>query len=89
MKLTCGSLLLRIFKLSLQVEYFLRIIAERLPIKAIPVSQEDIEQIRIGEKKLEEANTNEYTLKYIYQNKMMGSREWMRDGDKKYFGRYQ
>lgn len=82
-----------IFEVSGKCEYaevydMLRIIAERLPFKAIPVSQTIMEKMAADEKWKEENNQNKYTLKYLIQNNMGGCHRHISKYDHKWYGKY-
>ncbi|XP_041976950.1 39S ribosomal protein L16, mitochondrial [Aricia agestis] len=82
-----------IFEVGGKCEYaevydMLRIVAERLPFKAEPVSQEIMEKKAKEEKWREENNKNKYTLKYIIQNNMGGSHRHISPFDHKWYGKY-
>lgn len=66
----------------------LRIISERLPFKAEPVSQEIMEKKAADEKWREENNQNKYTLKYIMQNNMGGCHRYLSRYDHRWHGKY-
>lgn len=66
----------------------LRIVAERLPFKAEPVSQEIMERKAAQEKWKEENNQNEYTMKYIIQNNMGGCHKMLSPFDHRWYGKY-
>ncbi|CAG9585601.1 unnamed protein product [Danaus chrysippus] len=70
------------------VHDMLRIIAERLPFKAEPISQELLEKKAASEKWCEENNTNKFTLKYIIQNNMGGCHRFISKYDHKWYGKY-
>ncbi|XP_028040957.1 39S ribosomal protein L16, mitochondrial [Bombyx mandarina] len=71
-----------------EVHDMLRIISERLPFKAEPVSEEILEQKAAEEKWLEENNKNEYTMKYIIQNNMGGCHKMLSPFDHKWYTKY-
>ncbi|CAG9585600.1 unnamed protein product [Danaus chrysippus] len=82
-----------IFEIGGKCEYaevhdMLRIIAERLPFKAEPISQELLEKKAASEKWCEENNTNKFTLKYIIQNNMGGCHRFISKYDHKWYGKY-
>ncbi|XP_045784789.1 39S ribosomal protein L16, mitochondrial [Maniola jurtina] len=71
-----------------EVHDMLRIISERLPFKAEPVSQEIMEKKAQEEKWMEENNQNKYTLKYIMQNNMGGCHRYLSRYDHRWYGKY-
>ncbi|XP_013186486.1 large ribosomal subunit protein uL16m [Amyelois transitella] len=71
-----------------EVYQMLKIVAERLPFAAIPVSQEIMEQRAENEKWKEENNQNYYTMKYIIQNNMGGCHKMLSPFDHKWYGKY-
>ncbi|CAH2232735.1 jg15483 [Pararge aegeria aegeria] len=71
-----------------EVHDMLRIIAERLPFKAEPVSQEIMDKKIADEKWVEENNQNKYTLKYIMQNNMAGCHRYLSRYDHRWHGKY-
>ncbi|XP_047527852.1 39S ribosomal protein L16, mitochondrial [Vanessa atalanta] len=82
-----------IFEVAGKCEYaevhdLLRIVAERLPFKAVPVSQDIMEKMEADEKWKEENNQNKYTLKYIIQNNMGGCQRFISKYDHKWYGKY-
>lgn len=66
----------------------LRIISERLPFAAKPVSQEIMEKMAADEKWREENNRNDYTMKYIIQNNMGGCHKMLSPFDHRWYGKY-
>ncbi|XP_035436416.1 39S ribosomal protein L16, mitochondrial [Spodoptera frugiperda] len=66
----------------------LRIIAERLPFKAEPISLEIMQKKAEREKWLEENNENYYTMKYIIQNNMGGCHKMLSPFDHRWYGKY-
>lgn len=66
----------------------LRIVAERLPFEAKPVSQEMLEKMEEEEKWKEENNKNYFTMKYIIQNNMGGCHKMLSPYDHKWYGKY-
>ncbi|XP_023950384.1 39S ribosomal protein L16, mitochondrial [Bicyclus anynana] len=71
-----------------EVKDMLRIVSERLPFKAEPVSQEILEKKAEDEKWREENNHNKYTLKYIMLNNMGGCHRHMSRYDHRWHGKY-
>lgn len=72
-----------------EVKDFLEDIANKMPFKAIAVSQDMLDEMKRKEEEEEKYNTNPYTMKYIIQNNMGGCHRWLKDIDLKYFGKYQ
>ncbi|XP_069938999.1 large ribosomal subunit protein uL16m isoform X2 [Cherax quadricarinatus] len=71
-----------------EVKPFLTMIAHKLPFPAEVVSHETLVASRLEEERFERENINPYTFKYLIQNNMMGCHNWIRNIDKKYFGKY-
>lgn len=71
-----------------EVKDILNIIAEKLPFKAMAVSQEILNEMKEKEEWEEKNNINPYTYKYIVQNNMGGCHRWMSPVDFKWFGKY-
>ncbi|KAG7307194.1 hypothetical protein JYU34_007347 [Plutella xylostella] len=71
-----------------EVQTMLRIIAERLPFAAEPVSQQIMEKKAADEKWREENNRNPYTMKYIIQNNMGGCHKHLSPFDHRWYGKY-
>ncbi|CAG9828894.1 unnamed protein product [Diabrotica balteata] len=71
-----------------EVKNFLQDVANKLPFKAIPVSQDILDEMKRREKWEEENNQNEYTMKYIIQNNMGGCQRWLSPFEIKYFCKY-
>lgn len=71
-----------------QVKPFLKLIAHLLPFPAEAVSKETLEASRKEAQRLEDENINPYTFKYIIQNNMLGCNKWVREIDRKYWGKY-
>ncbi|CAF4774069.1 unnamed protein product [Pieris macdunnoughi] len=71
-----------------EVHTMLRIISERLPFKAEPVSQEIMEKQAVEEKWKEENNLNKYTMKYLIQNNMQGCNTHISKYDNRWYGKY-
>ncbi|KAH9637731.1 hypothetical protein HF086_009399 [Spodoptera exigua] len=66
----------------------LKIVAERLPFKAEPISLEIMQKKAEREKWLEENNENYYTMKYIIQNNMGGCHRMLSPFDHRWYGKY-
>ncbi|KOB78969.1 39S ribosomal protein L16, mitochondrial, partial [Operophtera brumata] len=75
-------------RIVMEVKNMLRIVAERLPFAAEPVSQEIMEMNAAKEKLLEENNKNQYTLKYIIQNNMGGCHKMLSPFDHRWYGKH-
>lgn len=73
---------------KIQVNELLKIVADRFPFKAIPVSQEILEKMAEDKKRLEASNLNTYTFKYAIKNNLNGIHKWLRPTDHKWFGEY-
>ena len=71
-----------------QVKPFLSVLAHNLPFPADAVSHETLVERRKEDERLERANLNRYTFKYLVQNNMMGCHSWVKNIDKIYFGKY-
>ncbi|CAK1552148.1 unnamed protein product [Leptosia nina] len=71
-----------------EVYNMLRIIAERLPFKAEPVSQEVMEKQAADEKWREENNSNKFSMKYLIQNNMQGCSKHLSKYDNLWYGKY-
>ncbi|XP_028134603.1 39S ribosomal protein L16, mitochondrial [Diabrotica virgifera virgifera] len=71
-----------------EVKDFLQDVANKLPFKAMPVSQDILDEMKEREKWEEENNQNEYTMKYIIQNNMGGCQKWLSPYEIKYFCKY-
>ncbi|XP_043259978.1 39S ribosomal protein L16, mitochondrial [Colletes gigas] len=63
-------------------------IANKLPFRAIPVSQEILDEISEKKKKLKEENQNPWTWKYLIQNNMLGCHNWISKYDRRWFNEY-
>lgn len=63
-------------------------IAEKLPFKAMVVSQDIMEKMKENEKWTEENNLNHFTFKYMVQNNMGGCHRWLSPVDYKWFGKH-
>lgn len=72
-----------------QVQQVLEDVAQKLPFKAMAVSQQILDEIKHKEEWEEENNENPYTMKYIIQNNMGGCRNWLSPVDMKWFGKYR
>ncbi|XP_011497564.1 PREDICTED: 39S ribosomal protein L16, mitochondrial [Ceratosolen solmsi marchali] len=73
----------------IEVQKVLKEIADKLPFKAIAITQAKLDQIHDDEKYVEENNENPWTLKYIIQNNLGGCDKWIRPIDKYWFGKYR
>ncbi|KAJ2952849.1 hypothetical protein O0L34_g7214 [Tuta absoluta] len=71
-----------------EVKEMLRIVAERLPFKAEPVSQEILEEKAAAEKLAEESNQNHWSMEYIIKNNMGGCHKMLSPFDQKWYGKY-
>lgn len=72
-----------------EVKGFLQDVANKMPFKAIAVSQELLDEQKRQEEEAERNNVNPFTMKYIIQNNMGGCHRWLKDIDLRYFGKYQ
>ncbi|VEN34592.1 unnamed protein product [Callosobruchus maculatus] len=72
----------------LEVKDFLQDCANKLPFKAIAVSQKMLDDEKAKEKWELENNQNPYTMKYLIQNNMGGCQRWISPLDFKYFCKY-
>lgn len=72
-----------------EVQGFLTEIANKMPFKAMAVSQDLLDEMKRKEEEEERCNTNPYTMKYVIQNNMGGCHRWLKNIDLKYFGKYQ
>lgn len=68
---------------------FLEDIAQKMPFRAMAVSQDMLDEMKRKEEEDERNNLNPYTMKYIIQNNMGGCHKWVSPMDLKYFGKYQ
>ncbi|KAL0273004.1 UNVERIFIED_CONTAM: hypothetical protein PYX00_005785 [Menopon gallinae] len=64
-------------------------LAENLPFPARFVSQELLEKEAEEEKRLEKANLNKYTMKYVILNNLGGCNNWLSPFDYLWFGKYR
>lgn len=71
-----------------EVQAGLNEIAEKLPFKAMAVSQEMLDEMKENEKWKEKNNLNRYTFKYMVQNNMQGCNRWLSPVDYKWFGKH-
>ncbi|XP_050293401.1 39S ribosomal protein L16, mitochondrial [Anthonomus grandis grandis] len=71
-----------------EVEAFLTDVANKLPFKAMAVSQQILEEMKETEKWEEENNQNPYTMKYLIQNNMGGCQRWVSPWDLRHFCKY-
>lgn len=71
-----------------EVENTLKIVADRLPFKAIPVSHQMIQQMKEKKEIKSKTNKNPYTMKYVIQNNLVGCHSWVRPTDHFWFGEY-
>nr|CAI5839791.1 unnamed protein product [Callosobruchus analis] len=71
-----------------EVKDFLTDCANKLPFKAIAVSQKMLDETKAKEKWEQENNQNPYTMKYLIQNNMGGCQRWISPIDFKYFCKY-
>ncbi|VVC92457.1 39S ribosomal protein L16, mitochondrial [Leptidea sinapis] len=82
-----------IFEIGGKCEYaeaynMLRIIAERLPFQAEPVSEEIMIKKAAEEQWREENNLNKFTMKYLIQNNIGGCCRHLSKSDQRWFGKY-
>ncbi|XP_066147335.1 large ribosomal subunit protein uL16m isoform X2 [Euwallacea fornicatus] len=71
-----------------EVEPFLTDIANKLPFKAMVVSEKIIDKMNERENWEKENNINPYSMKYMIQNNMGGCHQWISPWDLKYFCKY-
>lgn len=66
----------------------LKMIADRLPFNAIPVSQQLLDKNKAQKEAAQKNNLNPYTMKYAIQNNLTGCHTWLRPTDHFWFGEY-
>ncbi|KAF5303827.1 hypothetical protein FQA39_LY09812 [Lamprigera yunnana] len=71
-----------------EVKDILHNLAMKLPFKAMAVSHETLEKVKLKELEDEKNNINPYTMKYVIQNNMGGCHNWISPFDKKWFCKY-
>lgn len=71
-----------------EVEYFLKVIANKMPFAARAVSQELLEKEELEAEKIKERNMNIYNYEYFVKNNLLGCRRWVKEIDYKHFGKY-
>lgn len=71
-----------------EVKRVLKDIANKLPFAAIPVSQEILDKNAKLKQKMKEENLNPWTWKYIIQNNMLGSHDWISKYDRRWYNEY-
>ncbi|XP_060528106.1 large ribosomal subunit protein uL16m [Cylas formicarius] len=71
-----------------EVEPCLQKICNKLPFKAMAVSQEILDQQKRQEEFEEANNQNPYTMKYLIQNNMGGCNRWLSPFDLRNLGKY-
>jgi len=71
-----------------EVEPFLTDLANKMPFKAMAVSQEMLDKTKNNDKWIETNNQNAYSMKYLIQNNMGGCHRWLSPWDLKYFCKY-
>lgn len=72
-----------------EVKDILENIANKMPFKAIAVSQDMLDEMERKEEEIEENNVNPFTAKYVIQNNMGGCHKWLSSMEMRYFGKYQ
>lgn len=70
------------------MEYFLKVLADKMPFAARPVSQELLDEEAKKEQDDEMRNTNPYTYEYMIKNNMLGCRKYARRIDYFHFGKF-
>lgn len=60
----------------------------KLPFKAMAVSHEMLQEIKLKEERIEKNNTNPYSMKYLIQNNLGGCQNWLSPYDMKWFCKY-
>lgn len=71
-----------------EVKDFLEDVAKKMPFKAMAVSQEIMDKMKLDEKWQEENNKNKLSMKYMIQNNMGGCHQWLSPFDFKFLGKY-
>ncbi|XP_063704673.1 large ribosomal subunit protein uL16m [Culicoides brevitarsis] len=71
-----------------EVQGWLQQIADKLPFKAMAMSQEMMDQVKLEEERIEKENLNPWPLKYVIQNNLGGCHRWLKPIDHKHFGKY-
>lgn len=71
-----------------EVKPFLTQVANMLPFKAMAVSKEQLEAIKLEEETIVKDNENPFTLKYVIQNNLSGCHRWLSPVDFKWFGKF-
>lgn len=67
---------------------FLKIVADNLPFKAVALSHEMLEEIKLNNIEKEKSNINPYTFEYILKNNMGNFKQHAKRIDYFYFGKY-
>lgn len=71
-----------------EVKDILGMVCHKLPFKAMVVSQEMLDEMKLEEERKAKANLNPFTMKYVIQNNMGGCHNWLSPVDHKWFGKY-
>ncbi len=71
-----------------EVQPWLSKLCEKLPVRAMAVSQELLERLDAEEKRLEEVNENPYTFEWLVRNNMFDCHRFLSPRDRKFFGRF-
>lgn len=72
-----------------EVFNLLRLIAEKMPFKAEPISQQMLEEEEANKKYKEEQNLNPFTFQYALENNFLGFRKFASPYDYRWFGKYR
>lgn len=71
-----------------EVKDIMGMVCEKLPFKAMVVSQQLLDEMQEKERQDKINNINPYSQKYVIQNNLNGCHQWLSKYDHKWFGKY-
>lgn len=71
-----------------EIKPLLQQVCYKLPVDAIPISNELLQKIKREEEKLERKNINPFTIERVIDYKMHDSAQWISKYDRKYYTKY-
>ncbi|EEC06315.1 ribosomal protein L16, putative [Ixodes scapularis] len=71
-----------------EVKPLLQEVCYKLPVDAIPISQEVLDNLRKQEEEMVQKNINPFSIERVIDYQMQGSQQWISKYDKKYYTKY-
>ncbi|XP_037529775.1 39S ribosomal protein L16, mitochondrial [Rhipicephalus sanguineus] len=71
-----------------EIKPLLEQVCHKLPVDAIPITNQVLEEIRLEEEELERKNINPFSIERVIDYKMHDSARWISKYDRKYYTKY-